>query len=115
MSLFPLSMRNHKKALIINLLVAKAISLVDAFGGAPTLLKRCQNIILPVLQTYRTVRITNATNWSAAFRTCVRKTALTNVSRMYCFVDRISVVERSLKCHNIIARGITFIVLHCEK
>lgn len=96
MSLFPYSVSNYKEALIMNLLVAKAVSLVDAFGGATTLLK-CRKIIPPVLQTYRTVRTTNATNWSAAFRTYVRKTALTNVSRMYCFVNRISVVEPIVK------------------
>jgi len=92
-------MCDYKKALIMNLCVAKAISSIDAFGGATTLLK-CRNIIPLVLRICRTVRTTNATNWSAAFRTYVRKTAPSNVSRMYCFVDRISAIKPAvLKYH----------------
>lgn len=101
----------HKKILMMNLCAVREASSVDAFGGATTLLK-CLNIIPPVLRIYRTVRITNAMNWSAAFRTYVRKTAPSNVSRVYFFVDRISAVKPAvLKCHNTVARGITFITL----
>lgn len=72
----------------MDLCAARTVSTVDAFGGATTLLK-CRNIILLVLQICRIVRTTNATNWSATFRTYVRKTA-PNVSRMYCIVHRIN-------------------------
>jgi len=72
----------------MNLCVARTVLSIDAFGGATTLLK-CRNIIPLVLQICRIVQTTNAMNWSRAFRTYVRKTA-SNVSRMYCFVDRIS-------------------------
>jgi len=83
----------------MNLCIAKTVSLIDAFGGTTTLLK-CRNIIPLVLRICRTVQTTNATNWSAAFRTYVRKTAPSNVSRMYCFVDRISAVKPAvLKYH----------------
>ena len=77
----------------MNLCAARVILPIDAFGGMATLLK-CRNIIPLVLRICRIARTTNATNWNSTFHTYVRKTASLNVSRMYCFVDRISATGR---------------------
>lgn len=75
----------------MNLCAARVILPIDAFGGTATPLK-CRNIIPLVLRICRIARTTNATNWNSTFHIYVRKTASPNVSRMYCFVDRIRAV-----------------------